>query len=215
MKFNVPVLALCMILALPVMAAEKVSGSETASCSPVEGISKCEVICVRELGKQCLVTHVNFEGSGLKSGAELWTARFLTCRKADLDLQLKSVSLETKIPVKTDVTGIVSARAVSTTGVTGTPEGGVDVAAALSRIPFDEFLNSGESHVEASMKLLRCGSGAEDNLCNISGKLVAVTDPNIRCNFHDVTGSGAFRPASLQISPLITNSQQPVGRIGE
>ena len=215
------VLILSIMLSLPASAAKTLPEPEIASCSPADGISKCEVTCLRKLGEQCLVTHVIFEGTGLRAGTELWKARFLTCKRADIDLQLKSMHLDANEEDESEISGIFSARVESTGGTVKTPEGGVSLFASRTgvsssvRFPFGEFLNSGNSHVEASMTLSQCGGGAGNSNCNISGKLVAVTNPNIRCDFHDTTSSGAFRPASLENSPSITNSQQPVGRVGE
>jgi len=86
--------------------------------------------------------------------------------------------------------------------------------ARLARIPFKGLLNSGDSHVSASLKLEECGSNDKPGLCTISGRLVATTDPNIRCDFHDTSDAGAFRPPSLQTSPSDISNQHPVGRVG-
>ncbi|MEM9331764.1 MAG: hypothetical protein AAGA53_10590 [Pseudomonadota bacterium] len=217
---------LCLIATLSLLPFDYASGRQLAepalnACSAATGISKCEVKCVRELGEQCLVTHVNFEGKNLKSGTDLFRAKFLTCVKADVDLQIKSLAMEFEDLGEEKGSGILSALASSSAGsITTKDENAViikpgETEARLARLPFTEFLNSGESHIEVTANLKQCGTAENPNSCSINGKLVAVTNPNIRCDFHDTTKSGAFRPATLQTSPSLTNSQQPVGRIGQ
>ena len=213
-----------LFLFLPVAqagAATALPEPDINQCSTAEGITKCEVVCVRNLGEQCLVSHVNFEGQNLKPGSELLRARFLTCIKADVDFQLKSLVLALTDPEGTNGKGIVSANAKSSTGSAQTIADRAVVfdsgkaEGRLSRIPFNAFLNSGESHMETTLQIEQCGGDGNDGRCDISGKLVAVTNPNIRCDFHDTSQSGAFRKPKLQISPSLQNSQLPVGRIGQ
>ncbi|MEM9278751.1 MAG: hypothetical protein AAGA76_09260 [Pseudomonadota bacterium] len=205
----------------PALASGQLAEPELNACSTVAGITKCEVKCVRELGEQCLVTHVNFEGQGLKPGTELWRARFLTCLKADVDLQIKSLVLELENIDAATGPGIVSANGISTAGTSATRADRAVIfdtgktEARISRIPFQAFLNSGDSHMEASLKLEQCGADDSSNSCRISGKFVAVTNPNIRCDFHDTRQSGAFRPPDLQTSTSLTDGPRPVGRIGQ
>ena len=176
---------------------------------------------MRELGPQCLITHINFEGAGFQAGVELWRARFLTCRKADVDFQIKSLAVEIENKYLPQGPGIVSANVSSTEGNTATISSKSTVVdtghteGRLSRIPFDSLLNSGEAHLEASLKLLQCGAPDGKNTCSISGKLVAVTNPNIRCEFHDKTLPGAFKEPSLLLSPSLQNSSKPIGHVGQ
>ena len=86
--------------------------------------------------------------------------------------------------------------------------------AELARLPFKGFLNSGTSHVTVSFKLEQCGKKDTNDHCAISGRLIAITDPNIRCEFHDTTKPGAYQAPSLLTSPSEINTQYPVGRIG-
>lgn len=190
-------------------------------CSTAQGITKCEVKCVRSLGEQCLITHVNFEGQNLKAGTQLWRSKFQTCKNANIDLQIKSLAVE--LEKQDDRSGQASVEASVTSSKTSTKLktytpiafDKINVEGRISRIPFTEFGNSGESFVEASLVLSQCGHEDGSNACTVSGKFVAVTDPNIRCDFHDTTQSGGFRPPSIQISPSLQNSQQPIGKIGE
>ena len=214
-------ITISIFLLLPSLAFSDLSDPKLNSCSSIEGIGKCEVKCVRQLGPQCLITHINFEGSGLSSGVDLWRARFLTCRKADVDIQIKSLAIEIENSNLQKGKGVVSASVSSTQGNAETISSKStvvktgDTEGRLSRIPFDNLLNSGERHMEASLRLLQCGVPDGKNTCTISGKLVAVTNPNIRCEFHDKTLPGAFKEPSLLLSPGLQNSSKPIGQVGQ
>ncbi len=201
--------------------ASSLNEPELNKCNAVEGITKCEVKCIRNLGEQCLVAHVNFEGKNLKPNTQLWRAKFLTCKSASLDLQVKSLAVELEKLDERKGQAKIQASVVSTSKTSKLKQyeplqfDNQNIEGRISRISFDGFGNSGESFVEASLTLAQCGHEDGSNACTISGKFVAVTDPNIRCDFHDTTQSGAFRPPSLQISPSLQNSQQPIGRIGQ
>ena len=190
-------------------------------CSAIEGITKCEVKCVRTLGEQCLVTHIDFEGKNLKAGTQLWRSKFLTCKNADVDLQIKSLAVELeklderKGSASIEGSFIASGKETKLKGHTPIIFDKTNIEGRLDRIYFEEFGNSGKSFIEASLNLVQCGHQDGSNSCTISGKFVAVTNPNIRCDFHDTTQAGAYRPPSLQISPSLQNSQKPVGQIGQ
>ena len=221
MRSSVRAIFTAIFLLSPSTAFSELLEPELNSCSAVSGISECEVRCIRELGPQCLITHVNFVGGGLRSGTELLRARFHTCRNADVDIQVKSLALEIENESQPTGRGVISAHAFSTVGSVETKpkkttvieEGQLE--GRLSRIPFSMFLNSGEAHMETSLRLEQCGASDGENTCAISGKLVAVTNPNIRCEFQDTTLPGAFRNPSLLLSPGLQNSSKPVGRVGQ
>ncbi len=200
-----------------IAASAQAAGSTTHQCSSGKDVS-CEIRCARALGDQCLITHVKFSGRNLKADSKLFTARFLTCKNANVDLQLKSIEVEVENTGDNQGSTIISALASSTVSDTKLSEKRTTVLQPglsrnrVARIPFEGLLNSGEREIEVSAKLAQCGDGNAG--CKISGKLEAVTDPNIRCEFHDTTKAGAFRPASLETSPSMTNSQKPVGQIG-
>ncbi len=190
-------------------------------CSSADGIEKCEVKCARSLGAQCLIMHIKFEGQNLKPNTNLLRAKFITCKNANLDLQIKSLTVELEKLDKRETEAILTST-ISASGKTinlnehdkiNFDETKVD--ARLSRTYFKEFINSGDSFVEAEINLKQCGHTDGSNSCKISGTLVAVTDPNISCDFHNTTEAGAYRPANLQISPSLQNSQKPIGRIGQ
>ena len=189
-------------------------------CNSAEGMNTCEVKCLRNLGGECLVAHVNFAGTQLQSGEQLLRARFQTCLNADVDLQMKALTIELEDISNTSGSGSISSMVHSSAdtskleGKTGTVFTVPKTAGRISRIPFGAFLNSGKDHIEVSVTLEECGPENSKQSCSISGKLVAVTNPNIRCELHDKTQSGAFRSPSLLTSPSLQNSQQPVGTIG-
>ena len=189
-------------------------------CNSAEGLEKCEVVCIRNLGDECLVAHVNFAGTKLQTGEQLFRARFQTCLNADVDLQMKELTLELNELSDAGGSGSISAIARSSASSSklerenGTVFTTPVTASRIPRIPFEAFLNSGQDHIEVSVKLEECGLENSKQSCSISGKLVAVTNPNIRCELHDKTQSGAFRSPSLLTSPSLQNSQQPVGTIG-
>lgn len=195
-KLLLPIFAL-FNLATPVQASQ-LSEPELNQCTGAKGINKCEVKCARSLGDQCLITHVNFEGQNLKADTDLVRARFLTCKNANLDFQISSLSVELE-KLDNRKTGAKISSSVSASGNTISLKkhkpikfSKTNLDTRLPRTYFGTFLNSGESFVEATIKLDQCGHEDGSNSCRIYGKLVAVTDPNIRCDFHDLSKPGAY-----------------------
>jgi len=185
---------------------------ELNRCNGVDGMTKCEIKCVRSLGDQCMITHINFEGKGLKPGTDFLKAKFKTCKNANLDVQIKSLYVELeKLDRRTGeakITATVSAsgKAVS---LDDHPEITFDdelIDGRMGRTYFNQFISSGENHVTAQVGLLQCGHADNTNTCTISGSLVAVTDPNIRCDFHDKTKPGAYVPVK-------SHGRTPAGRL--
>lgn len=202
-------------------AADKIGEPKLNSCTHADNISRCEVICKRKLGDQCLITHVNFEGSNLQTNKQLLRARFQTCKNANLDLQIKSLAIELekldKRETEAKISSIVSASGKNIHLDNHAPIrfNQTKIDSRLSRTYFKELLNSGESFVEAEITLQQCGHDDGTNSCRISGTLVAVTDPNIRCDFHDTTKPGAYLPATFKFSPNLYTGQHPVGKISQ
>lgn len=168
------------------------------ACNSANGIHKCDIKCARSLGDQCLITHINFEGKNLKSDEPLIRARFLTCKNANLDLQIKSLAIELEKldqrATQAKITSTVKASG-NQTSLNEHPPIRFDyktVDGRLSRTYFKEFISSGNDFVEAEINLKQCGHEDASNSCKVSGTLVAVTDPNIRCDFHDISKPGAF-----------------------
>lgn len=190
-------------------------------CKMAEGMTKCDVVCKRSLGEQCLITHINFEGANLKSETSLLRAKFKTCKNANLDFQIGSLSVELEKLDHRKSDAKISANISASGKSIGMEEHApiqfdeTKIDGLLPRTYFKDFISSGESFVEAEIKLKNCGHDDASNSCKLHGTLIAVTDPNIRCDFHDTTKPGAYRPANLQLSPSLQNSQQPVGRIGQ
>jgi len=194
---------------------------ELNACSRADTVSRCEIVCKRKLGEQCLITHVNFEGDNLKSKQQIFRAKFQTCKNANLDLQIKSLAIElekldvreTEAKITSRVTA--SGRAVNLEAHKPIRFNHTKIDGRLSRTYFNELINSAESFVEAEITLQQCGHMDSANSCRISGTLVAVTDPNIRCDFHDTTKPGAYLPSTFKFSPDLYSGQHPVGRIGQ
>lgn len=215
--FSLPVL----LLSSQAHASAFVEEPKLNRCTHADTISKCEIICKRKLGEQCLITHVNFEGSGIKPKTQLLRAKFKTCKNANLDLQIKSLAIELenldKRETQAKITSSVNAsgKTVSLDAHAPIKFNEAQIDGRLSRIYFNKLISSGESFVESEITLQQCGHEDGTNRCTISGTLVAVTDPNIRCDFHDTTQPGAYLPATFKFSPNLYNGQHPVGRTGE
>ena len=196
--------------------ATPLSEPKLNECISAEGITKCEVKCARSLGEQCLITHVNFEGSNLKPKTQLLKARFQTCKNANLDLQIKSLAIELEKlderETQAKITSTVSAsgKSVSLNEHAPIRFDQTKLDSRLSRTYFNKFISSGESFVEAEISLKQCGHEDGNNSCRISGTLVTVTDPNIRCDFHDTTKPGAYLPSTFKFSPNLYSGQQDV-----
>ena len=221
MKY-VYIISTAMLISLsPALADVRLDEPQLNMCEHAENISKCEVACKRKLGEQCLITHVNFEGSNLKHEKQLLRAKFKTCKNANLDLQIKSFTIELekldKRKTQAKITSSVSASGKKVSLENHAPmlfdETKID--ARLSRTYFNKMISSGENFVEAEISLQQCGHEDSTNSCRISGTLVAVTDPNIRCDFHDTTKPGAYLPATFKFSPNLYTGQHPKGRIGQ
>lgn len=192
--------------------AKPLAEPDLNQCNGADGITKCEVRCARSLGEQCLIMHINFEGQNLKSETDLIRAKFLTCKNANLDLQIKSLSVELEKlderQTQAKITSTVSASG-KTTSLKQHDKISFDATRIddrLARTYFKEFINSGDKFVEAEIKLAQCGHEDNSNSCKISGTLVAVTDPNIRCDFHDTTKAGAY----ITVKP-----KGQIGRVGQ
>ena len=183
-------------------------------CAHTENISKCEVVCKRSLGEQCLITHINFEGNNLQPAQKLFRAKFQTCKNANLDFQISSLAVELeKLDERETEARITSSVRTSGNQVSLEKHNPIrfnksKIDGRLSRVYFNEFINSGESFVEAEITLQQCGHADGNNSCRISGTLVAVTDPNVRCDFHDTSKPGAY------ISDLQKDSKNKVSTIG-
>lgn len=197
MKTLLASLLLVLAMLAPASASESIS-PQINECLGAEGISRCEVRCARSLGEQCLITHISFEGENLTSGTELFKARFLACKNANLDLQISDLAVELEKLDKRQSTANLQASA-SASGKKINLEIKDKISfdetrldANLPRTYFGTFLNSGEEHVEASVTLDQCGHEDGSNSCKIRGRLIAVTDPNIRCDFHDLSQPGAY-----------------------
>lgn len=181
-------------------------------CSHSENISKCEVVCKRSLGEQCLITHINFEGANLQPQTKLLRAKFKTCKNANLDFQIDSLDVELekldqrKSNARINAIITASGKSIRMDNHAPIQFDNTKIDGRLSRTYFKEFINSGESFVEAEINLKSCGHQDGSNSCKLYGTLIAVTDPNIRCDFHDTSKPGAYVPADLQ-------NKQPVGRI--
>ena len=194
--FMLPALTL-LCLVTPAQASQ-LSEPDLNQCNGAKGINKCEVKCARSLGDQCLITHINFEGENLKTDTDLIRARFLTCKNANLDLQISTLAVELE-KLDDRKTGAKISSHVSASGNSVSLKehkpisfSKTNLDTRLPRTYFGTFLNSGDSFVEATLKLDQCGHEDGSNSCRIYGKLVAVTDPNIRCDFHDTSKSGAY-----------------------
>lgn len=215
--FTLPAILLCS----QAHASELLEDPQLNRCTHVSTISKCEIICKRKLGEQCLITHVNFEGTNLMPKTQLLKAKFKTCKNANLDLQIKSLAIELEKlderETQAKITSSVSASGQNVTLDTHAPIrfNQAKIDGRLSRIYFNQLINSGESFVESEITLQQCGHEDGSNRCNVSGTLVAVTDPNIRCDFHDTTQPGAYLPPTFKFSPNLYSGQHPVGRTGE
>jgi hypothetical protein len=201
--------------------ANDIAEPDLNQCNANKNIQKCEIICKRKLGEQCLITHVNFEGNNLSSKTQLFRAKFKTCKNANLDLQIKSLAIELEKlderETEAKITSSVSASGKRVSLDTHAPIefNQAKIDGRLSRIYFNKLISSGESFVESEITLQQCGHEDGKNSCKISGTLVAVTDPNIRCDFHDTTQPGSYLPATFKFSPNLYSGQHPVGRTGE
>lgn len=190
-------------------------------CNSLKNVTKCEVVCKRKLGDQCLITHINFEGNNLKSKTQLLRAKFQTCKNANLDLQIKSLAVELeKLDQRKTQAKITSTVSTSSKNVSLYEHAPIrfdqtKLDGRLSRTYFNKFINSGENHVEAEITLKQCGHEDGSNSCKISGTFISVTDPNIRCDFHDATKPGAYLPSTFKFSPNLYSGQHPAGRTGE
>jgi len=188
-------------------------------CNHASGITKCDVICKRSLSDQCLITHINFEGTKLKSNTPLLRARFQTCKNANLDFQISSLTVELeKLDTRKTEAKISSTINASNKNITLDEHlpiqfDATTVEGRLSRTYFNEFINSGESFVEAEIHLKQCGHEDKTNSCKIYGQLIAITDPNISCDFHETTKPGAYREPDKVFLPTIHNKVKAVGRI--
>lgn len=220
MKYLTIIPAATLLWLSPAVASAKLDEPQIKMCSQADNMLKCEVVCKRKLGEQCLITHVNFEGSNLKQNTNLLRAKFQTCKNANLDLQIKSLAVELeKLDTRETQAKITSS--VSASGKTVSLDhhdpiifNETKIDARLPRTYFNKFISSGESFVEAEIALQQCGHADGSNSCRISGTLVAVTDPNIRCDFHDTTKPGAYVPDTFKFSPNLYTGQHPKGRIG-
>ena len=191
----------------------------TNSCTALEGVS-CVFRCKRSLGEQCLIAQMNFEGRTKSSSIPIWSAKFLPCKNVNIDLQITSLVLELETDQPETGSGVISATATSGEGSAGL-RGGIfealkpgQIESRHPRISFANHLDSGNQHIEISMKLEQCGDKSGNDHCRISGTLIATTDPNIRCDFHDTNSPGAYRPASLQTTRALTNRPQSAGQVG-
>lgn len=189
-------------------------------CNHSAGITKCEVICKRSVGNQCLITHIHFEGNNLKSQERLVKAKFQTCKNANLDLQIGSLTVELEKLDNRETQAKLTAQ-VSASGKTISLQDHPPLKfnkskldARLPRTYFKEFISSGEDFVEAQISLIQCGHEDGFNSCKLHGTLIAVTDPNIRCDFHDNTQAGAYVEDIKQNSKS-KNGIRSIGRIGE
>jgi len=209
---NFPILLAILMLLSKAGYADELQEPELNHCNSADSITKCTIKCVRSLGDQCMITHVNFEGTGVRPGADFLKAKFKTCKNANLDLQIKSLRVELeKLDTRTGEARIAARVSASEEEVTLGNHARIIFSETLidgriGRTYFDKLINSGENHVTAQIGLQQCGHVDGTNTCSISGSLVAVTDPNIRCDFHDKTKPGAYVPVN-------TPDKSPIGRV--
>lgn len=193
--------------------------TEVGNCVGASGI-QCELKCARPLGEQCLITQVNFAGDVNPVTDFVWRAKFLTCINANVDIQLTSLTIEKEENLQQSTPVVVAAIARSNSHQVRLKSSGKSIIEAgqtyarHARIPFESMLNSGDQPIEVSLGVEGCNSSNGEPVCKISGKLIATTDPNIRCDFHDKQASGAYRPATLTTSRSIGNAGSAIGQIG-
>lgn len=202
-----------------VTPTESTQAKPRQSCTAESETLSCEARCARSLAGQCLITQFNFEGRDLTPGMPFLTASFLTCKNADVDLQLKDLTLALDDIDNHAGAGIVYAKAVSNVGQVELRKNRQvifeenELDGRKPRLTFTDFLNSGTRHIDIEVSLDQCGASQGGNSCTISGKLVAVTNPNIRCDYHDASGPGAYIEPSSDDPSKPSTSRQTIGRI--
>ncbi len=175
---------------------------DSAGCNgKVAGI-ECKFRCVRSLGSACLVAEIGFSAN-VKAGTRASIARFQTCRYADVDLLLKSIRMPPGGADSLKFSPIVSVASSDTE--MHVEAGRTDPGENRDRIAFPGFLNSGSGSIEVAVSADKCGASGRHATCSMSGVLVAVTNPNIRCEFGGKSSPGTFieQPAMMNTGPVI------------
>ena len=186
-----------LIIVAWVIPSAAASEANTAGfCKPLSDNVTCTHRCIRSLGGLCLITRTDFHGTEVKAGNALLKSEWLTCKSVDVDLQLEEVRISDADNDTNGISAAVSAVAKSSSDVSTTRSSrqalSVENASRTGtyRIPFDDFLNSGEDAITAMVTLDACFGSSQS--CNISGRLIATTNPNIRCELHEPDAAGGY-----------------------